>query len=141
VPLDANSAANGMTVRSIFVSKKIELMHALQQAIYVPDGLKPSDIVPKLASRGVTIAAGLHKDIKEKYVRIGTMGVTVVDAQRGDVDRGALLPLSPFAQAEASSQSSRPCARASRRRATRNRGGRGRGCNAGRRTEKEKGET
>jgi hypothetical protein len=69
-------------------------MHALQQAIYVPDGLKPSDIVPKLASRGVTIAAGLHKDIKEKYVRIGTMGVTVVDAQRGDVDRGALLPLS-----------------------------------------------
>ncbi|KAG6888293.1 hypothetical protein C0992_008935 [Termitomyces sp. T32_za158] len=54
--------------------------------IYLPDGLLASDVVPRMASKGVTIAAGLG-DAKDKYVRIGHMGTSVVDAKRGDVDR------------------------------------------------------
>lgn len=33
------------------------------------------------------MAAGLHKDIKDKYFRVGHMGVSVVDTERGDLDR------------------------------------------------------
>ena len=47
-------------------------------AFYIPDGLQATDILPKLATRGVIIAAGLHKDIKARYLRIGHMGISVV---------------------------------------------------------------
>ena len=47
-------------------------------AFYIPDGLQATDILPKLATRGVVIAAGLHKDIKTRYLRIGHMGISVV---------------------------------------------------------------
>lgn len=33
------------------------------------------------------MAAGLHKDIKDSYFRIGHMGTTVTDPSRGDVDK------------------------------------------------------
>lgn len=33
------------------------------------------------------MAAGLHKDVKATYFRIGHMGVTVTDPSRGDIDR------------------------------------------------------
>ncbi|CAD6573861.1 MAG: hypothetical protein CYPHOPRED_005231 [Cyphobasidiales sp. Tagirdzhanova-0007] len=68
VTLSNGAAANGMT------------------AVYTPDNLTPGDIVPKMLKRGVIIAAGLHKDIKAKYFRIGHMGITVVDKSRGDID-------------------------------------------------------
>jgi len=73
VPLNASAAANGMT------------------AVYAPDGIKAADIVPKLAARGDTsknvfIAAGLHKDIKERYFRLGHMGPSVV-SRPSDVDK------------------------------------------------------
>lgn len=61
-------AANGMT------------------ALYFPEGLTASDILPRLAKRGVVVAGGLHTAIKDKYFRIGHMGLSVVDAQRGDVN-------------------------------------------------------
>ncbi|KAG6861440.1 hypothetical protein C0995_016531 [Termitomyces sp. Mi166 len=68
VPKDPAYTANGMT------------------AIYLPDGLVASDIVPRMASKGITIAAGLG-DAKDKYIRIGHMGTSAVDAERGDIDR------------------------------------------------------
>lgn len=68
VTVSNSAAANGMT------------------AVYTPEGITPGDIVPKMLERGVVIAAGLHKDIKTKYFRIGHMGVTVVDKSRGDID-------------------------------------------------------
>jgi alanine-glyoxylate transaminase / serine-glyoxylate transaminase / serine-pyruvate transaminase len=43
--------------------------------------------LPRLLKQDVVVAAGLHKDIKEKYFRIGHMGVTVVDPSRGDIDK------------------------------------------------------
>jgi len=63
-----DAAANGMT------------------AVYTPEGIAPTDIVPQMLKRGVVIAAGLHSAIKTKYFRIGHMGVTVVDKNRGDID-------------------------------------------------------
>ncbi|KAF7308688.1 Aminotran-5 domain-containing protein [Mycena chlorophos] len=86
VALDPASAANGMT------------------ALYYPEGLKAADVVPKFAEQGVVVAGGLHAEIKgmftlvysgspanrgnkDRYFRIGHMGVTVVDAQRGDMQR------------------------------------------------------
>jgi alanine-glyoxylate transaminase/serine-glyoxylate transaminase/serine-pyruvate transaminase len=69
IPLEPGFASNGLT------------------AIYLPDGVGATDLLPRLAQRGVVAAGGLHKDIKDKYFRIGHMGVSVVDAQRGDIDK------------------------------------------------------
>ncbi|KAG8901669.1 hypothetical protein FRC00_005540 [Tulasnella sp. 408] len=69
VPLDPAFAANGMT------------------AVYYPDGLVASDVLPKLVKDEIVVAAGLHKEIKDKYFRIGHMGLSVVDPSRGDLDR------------------------------------------------------
>ena len=52
----------------------------------VPEGMTPADIVPKMLKRGVIVAAGLHKDIKNSYFRIGSLGITAVDKSRGDID-------------------------------------------------------
>lgn len=68
VPTDPKWAANGMTT------------------VYAPDGIAASDIVGAMGKKGVIIAGGLHKDIKTKYFRIGHMGVSVVQRNRGDVD-------------------------------------------------------
>lgn len=43
--------------------------------------------LPRLLKRDVIVAGGLHKEIKEKYFRIGHMGISVVDSHRGDVDK------------------------------------------------------
>ncbi|KAI5121495.1 hypothetical protein M0805_006532 [Coniferiporia weirii] len=56
-------------------------------AIYYPEGLVASDILPRLASKGIVVAGGLHKDCKDKYFRVGHMGISVVDKSRGDIDR------------------------------------------------------
>ena len=48
-------------------------------AIYFPDGLSAPDVIPRLLEHKVVVAGGLHKDIKDKYFRIGHMGVSVVD--------------------------------------------------------------
>jgi len=69
IPLDPTFAANGMT------------------AVYFPEGLVASDILPRVAKEGIIIAGGLHKDVKDKYFRVGHMGVSVVDPQRDDLDR------------------------------------------------------
>ncbi|KAM0715657.1 hypothetical protein Q7P37_009155 [Cladosporium fusiforme] len=69
IPTKPENAANGMT------------------AIYLPEGLTPPEILPKLASRGIIFAGGLHKEIAAKYIRFGHMGVSVTDPKRGDLDK------------------------------------------------------
>ncbi|KZV85701.1 PLP-dependent transferase [Exidia glandulosa HHB12029] len=69
IPLKPEFAANGMT------------------AVYFPEGVTASDVVPQLGKQDIVIAGGLHKDIKEKYFRIGHMGITVVDRSRGDLTK------------------------------------------------------
>ncbi|KAF2209017.1 hypothetical protein CERZMDRAFT_114165 [Cercospora zeae-maydis SCOH1-5] len=56
-------------------------------AIYLPNDLKPPEILPNLLKKGVIFAGGLHKEIATKYIRFGHMGVSVMDPQRDDVDR------------------------------------------------------
>ncbi|EPQ30391.1 uncharacterized protein PFL1_01917 [Pseudozyma flocculosa PF-1] len=56
-------------------------------AVRYPQGIKATDLLPKLVARNIVVAAGLHKQCKDEYFRIGHMGVTVVDdKQRGDLD-------------------------------------------------------
>ena len=56
-------------------------------ALYLPDGVKPPEILPHLLKKGVVFAGGLHKEIATKYVRFGHMGVSVMDERRDDVER------------------------------------------------------
>lgn len=44
-------------------------------AVYYPDGLVASDVLPKLVKDEIVVAAGLHKNIKDKYFRIGCVKV------------------------------------------------------------------
>jgi len=56
-------------------------------AIWLPEGLTPPEILPKLMERGVVFAGGLHKQVAAKYIRFGHMGVSVTDTKRDDIDR------------------------------------------------------
>jgi len=56
-------------------------------AMYLPDGVKPPDILPNILKKGVIFAGGLHKEIAAKYIRFGHMGVSVTDPKRGDIER------------------------------------------------------
>lgn len=56
-------------------------------AIWLPEGLTPPEILPKLMERGVVFAGGLHKQCAAKYIRFGHMGVSVTDPKRDDIDR------------------------------------------------------
>ncbi|RXK39905.1 alanine-glyoxylate transaminase/serine-glyoxylate transaminase/serine-pyruvate transaminase [Tremella mesenterica] len=69
VPLHRSIAANGMT------------------AIKFPPGLKAPDVLPHLAEKGVVVAAGLHKAMAGEYFRIGHMGITAVQRERGDLEK------------------------------------------------------
>lgn len=55
-------------------------------AVRYPKGMSASDIVPKMLQRGIVVAAGLHKEVKDEYFRVGHMGVSVVAPERHDVD-------------------------------------------------------
>jgi len=69
VPTSRDIAANGMT------------------AVKYPKGVGAADILPRLAAKDIVVAAGLHKAMATEYFRIGHMGVTVVESQRGDLDK------------------------------------------------------
>jgi alanine-glyoxylate transaminase/serine-glyoxylate transaminase/serine-pyruvate transaminase len=69
IPTKPENEANGMT------------------AIWLPEGMSPPEILPKLMSKGIIFAGGLHKEIAAKYIRFGHMGVSVTDPKRGDLDK------------------------------------------------------
>ena len=54
-------------------------------AVYLPGGINSKEVLAKVLSRGVVIAGGLHKEIKDRYIRIGHMGVSVTDEGRNDL--------------------------------------------------------
>ena len=56
-------------------------------AVKYPKGLGAADIIPKLVAKDIVVAAGLHKAIATEYFRIGHMGVTAVESERGDLER------------------------------------------------------
>lgn len=56
-------------------------------AIWVPEGLTAAEILQKASAKGVVFAGGLLADVKDRYIRIGHMGVSVTDEGRGDIAR------------------------------------------------------
>jgi len=83
LPLKPENEANGMT------------------AIWLPEGMAPPDILPKLMERGVIFAGGLHKQVAAKYIRFGHMGVSVTDPKRDDIDRALKALKEGLAEVEA----------------------------------------
>lgn len=63
-------------------TKKEDQSHAMT-AIYLPEGVGATDVLPKLLSKGVIFAAGLHPTIGPKYIRFGHMGVSAVRLRGG----------------------------------------------------------
>ena len=55
--------------------------------ILLPEGVAVPQILPILLSKGVIFAGGLHREIATKYIRIGHMGVSVLQEDRGDIER------------------------------------------------------
>ncbi|KAM4059171.1 aminotransferase class-V domain-containing protein [Hirsutella rhossiliensis] len=70
----------------IVATKPEDQSHAMT-AIYLPDKVAIPDILPKLLSKGIIFAGGLHKEIGTKYIRFGHMGVSALDPKRDDIDR------------------------------------------------------
>lgn len=56
-------------------------------AVLFPAGFGAGDILPRLVQRGIVLGGGLHKDCRDKYFRIGHMGISVVDSSRDDLQR------------------------------------------------------
>ncbi|KAK6535209.1 hypothetical protein TWF694_001678 [Orbilia ellipsospora] len=56
-------------------------------AVWLPEGMTPPDILPHTAKHDVVFAGGLHKEIASKYVRIGSMGVSVTKPELGHIDK------------------------------------------------------
>ena len=56
-------------------------------AMYLPNDLKPTEVLPGILNKGIIFAAGLHKEIATKYIRFGHMGVIVMDPKRDDIDK------------------------------------------------------
>ncbi|KAG5977131.1 hypothetical protein E4U55_007039 [Claviceps digitariae] len=69
----------------IVAAKPEDQAHAMT-AIYLPDSVNVADVLPKLLSKGIIFAGGLHKDIGSRYVRFGHMGPSVMDPKRSDID-------------------------------------------------------
>ncbi|CAE6513669.1 unnamed protein product [Rhizoctonia solani] len=97
VPTDLAFAANGMTA----VPTDLAFAANDMTAVYFPEGIAAPDIIPRMLKQDVVVAAGLHKDIKDKYFRIGHMGITVTDNSRGDIDKIISALKKAFAEAQA----------------------------------------
>ena len=69
------------------LATKPENQAAGMTAMYLPNDLKPPEVLPKILNKGVIFAAGLHKEIAAKYIRFGHMGVSVLDPKRDDIDK------------------------------------------------------
>lgn len=61
----------------IVATKPEDQAHAMT-AIYLPENVQVSDIIPKLSGKGIIFAGGIHKAIATRYIRFGHMGVSVV---------------------------------------------------------------
>ncbi|KAL2399914.1 Alanine-glyoxylate aminotransferase 1 [Exophiala dermatitidis] len=86
LPTDPANAANTMT------------------AIYLPEGLTPPEILPKLMAKGVIFAGGLHREIAARYIRFGHMGVSAMDESRGEIDKALEALKSGLAEVQKAKQ-------------------------------------
>jgi alanine-glyoxylate transaminase / serine-glyoxylate transaminase / serine-pyruvate transaminase len=68
-------------------------------AIYLPENVQASQILPSLLNQGIVFAGGLHKEITTKYIRFGHMGVSVTDPKRNDIDKAINALKTAFSEA------------------------------------------
>lgn len=65
---------------SVVATKPEDQSHAMT-AIYLPEGVQATDVLPKLLAKGIIFAPGLHATIGPKYVRFGHMGISAVSTK------------------------------------------------------------
>lgn len=70
----------------VVATKPEDQAHAMT-AIYLPEGITPADVLPKLGARKVIFAGGIHKAIATRYIRFGHMGVSALDPSRNHIDQ------------------------------------------------------
>ncbi|KAF3923348.1 hypothetical protein ABW21_db0204171 [Orbilia brochopaga] len=56
-------------------------------AIWLPEGMTPADVLPHAAKLDVVFAGGLHREVASRYIRIGSMGVSVTNPKLGHIDK------------------------------------------------------
>lgn len=69
VPTSLDHAAHGLSV------------------VYYPEGITGAQLLSKMAENGFTIASGIYKDYKDKYFRIGHMGVSAIGARKDELNQ------------------------------------------------------
>ncbi|KAH3684567.1 hypothetical protein WICPIJ_004457 [Wickerhamomyces pijperi] len=67
------------------VSVKDDVAASGLTAVYFPEGIKGSDLLPSIYKKGVVLAGGIHSQIKNDYFRIGHMGVSALDDNLGHI--------------------------------------------------------
>jgi alanine-glyoxylate transaminase/serine-glyoxylate transaminase/serine-pyruvate transaminase len=56
-------------------------------AVWLPEGVEVSQLVPALAGKGVQIAGGILQGLATKYFRVGHMGISVMDDDRQHIQK------------------------------------------------------
>ena len=59
------------------IPRRPEITARTLSAVVYPEGVGP-ELVGRIASRGVVVAAGLHPKIRDRYFRVGHMGFATV---------------------------------------------------------------
>lgn len=54
--------------------------------IYYPNGVQGTDLLSKVQEKGFVIASGIYKDYKDKYFRVGHMGISAVGKRKHELD-------------------------------------------------------
>ncbi|QPG73286.1 hypothetical protein FOA43_000595 [Brettanomyces nanus] len=68
VPVSREIAAHGLT------------------AIYFPEGIDGPKLLSNVGEKGFTIASGIYENYKDKYFRVGHMGVSAIGARKKELD-------------------------------------------------------
>lgn len=55
--------------------------------VYYPDNISGADLLSKMAQNGFTIASGIYREYKDKYFRVGHMGVSAVGDRKQELDQ------------------------------------------------------
>ncbi|OBA18963.1 PLP-dependent transferase [Metschnikowia bicuspidata var. bicuspidata NRRL YB-4993] len=56
-------------------------------AVYFPEGVDGPELLAKLATKGFTVAGGIHKALVGRYFRVGHMGYSVYEGHVGKVSK------------------------------------------------------
>ena len=78
-----DKCVNELGLKLVPVSKDVAA-HGLS-VIYYPENITAGDLLSKMAENGFTIAGGIYKDYKDKYFRVGHMGVSAVGERKEEL--------------------------------------------------------